>query len=102
MRPLPGIAGWEAWGVLEFATNTTSWHGRPVGAPHAVVHASSLDGLAAAADEWLGRAQDEVDAAVRELRRKHDAMPEHWHGEREHLRRRIETELTGLLTGGSE
>jgi hypothetical protein len=97
LSPLPGIPGWEMWAVREYATNGTTWHARPSGAPQAVVHADSVQGLAAAADEWLGRSPDAIDAAVAALRRQHDSYPEHWTREREHTRRLIETELHAAL-----
>jgi hypothetical protein len=75
---------------------TETWHARPVGAPIAVVHADSVEGLAAAADEWLGRSQDEIDAAVAELRKQMDAYPKSAAHARAHMLRRIETEMIAM------
>jgi hypothetical protein len=98
-EPVPQLPGWECWCVPHhWPTFHRSWHARPVGAPIAVIDASTRDGLIPAAQEWLNRPVDVVDAIICDLRARHDAMPEHWRAAREHMLRRIETELVGLLS----
>jgi hypothetical protein len=92
LEPLPGVPGWEMWSVASYIDQRTTWSGRPVGSPHALVHADSVPRLATLAVEWLDKPQSEIDRTVAELRRKLDATPESHVQERVHLAACIDTE----------
>jgi len=82
----PVLERWQIWKTPKPVVGPASWSARPIGAASAVVFAPDREEL----EKQISLYMADIDAHVAEARRKLDALPPHWTGERAVQERLIE------------